>query len=86
MGLGSEIRKKPIPDPGVKTAPDPGSASATLLRTVTIILRHPLGLDGLGHVWCSSLLLTAASYQPPHPPSGSPPAPHPRSPESTVLY
>jgi hypothetical protein len=32
MGLGSEIRKKPIPDlgPGVKKAPDPGSGSATL--------------------------------------------------------
>jgi hypothetical protein len=30
---GSEIRKKPIPDPGpgVKKAPDPGSGSATLL-------------------------------------------------------
>jgi hypothetical protein len=29
---GSEIRKKPIPipDPGVKKAPDPGSGSATL--------------------------------------------------------
>jgi hypothetical protein len=26
---GSEIRKKPIPDPGVKKAPDPGSGSAT---------------------------------------------------------
>jgi hypothetical protein len=25
MGLGSGIRKKPIPDPGVKKAPDPGS-------------------------------------------------------------
>jgi hypothetical protein len=25
------IRKKPIPDPGVKKAPDPGSGSATLL-------------------------------------------------------
>jgi hypothetical protein len=24
MGLGSGIRKKPIPDPGVKKAPDPG--------------------------------------------------------------
>jgi hypothetical protein len=24
---GSEIRKKPIPDPGVKKAPDPGSAT-----------------------------------------------------------
>ncbi len=35
MGLGSGIRdlgsgKKPIPDPGVKKAPDPGSGSATL--------------------------------------------------------
>jgi hypothetical protein len=27
MGLGSGIRKKPIPDPGVKKAPDPGSAA-----------------------------------------------------------
>jgi hypothetical protein len=26
----SGIRKKPIPDPGVKKAPDPGSGSATL--------------------------------------------------------
>ncbi len=25
MSLGSGIRKKPIPDPGVKNAPDPGS-------------------------------------------------------------
>jgi hypothetical protein len=27
MGLGSGIRKKPIPDPVVKKAPDPGSSS-----------------------------------------------------------
>jgi hypothetical protein len=27
----SGIRRKPIPDPGVKKAPDPGSGSATLL-------------------------------------------------------
>jgi hypothetical protein len=27
MGLGSGIRKKAIPDPGVKKAPDPGSAT-----------------------------------------------------------
>jgi hypothetical protein len=27
MDLGSGIRKKPIPDPGVKKAPDPGSAT-----------------------------------------------------------
>jgi hypothetical protein len=27
---GSRIRKKPIPDPGVKKAPDPRSGSATL--------------------------------------------------------
>jgi hypothetical protein len=34
MGLGSGIRKKPIPDPGpgVKKAPDPGSGSAKLHR------------------------------------------------------
>ncbi len=30
MGLGSEIRKKPIPDPGVKKAPDPGSATLVM--------------------------------------------------------
>jgi hypothetical protein len=29
--VGSEIRKKPIPDPGVKQVPDPGSGSATLI-------------------------------------------------------
>jgi hypothetical protein len=29
MSLGSEIRKKPIPDPGVKKASDPGSATLT---------------------------------------------------------
>ncbi len=34
MGLGSGIRKKPIPDPGVKKAPDPGSGSATLMKSV----------------------------------------------------
>jgi hypothetical protein len=27
----SGIREKPIPDPGVKKAPDPGSGSATLI-------------------------------------------------------
>jgi hypothetical protein len=31
----SGIRKKPIPDPGVKKAPDPGSGSATLKKTLT---------------------------------------------------
>jgi hypothetical protein len=30
MGLGSGIRKKPIPDPVVKKAPDPGSGSTTM--------------------------------------------------------
>jgi hypothetical protein len=30
MGLVSGIRKKPIPDPGGKKAPDPGSGFATL--------------------------------------------------------
>ncbi len=33
MGLGSGIREKPIPDPGVKKAPDPGSGSAKLLKS-----------------------------------------------------
>jgi hypothetical protein len=28
--MGSEIRKKHIPDQGVKKAPDPGSGSATM--------------------------------------------------------
>jgi hypothetical protein len=32
---GSGIRKKPIPDPGVKRAPDPGSGSATLLERIS---------------------------------------------------
>jgi hypothetical protein len=31
MGLGAGIREKPIPDPGVKNALDPGSGSATLV-------------------------------------------------------
>jgi hypothetical protein len=34
MGLGSGIRKKPIPDPGVKKALDPGSGSATLGQAI----------------------------------------------------
>jgi hypothetical protein len=29
MALGSGIREKSIPDPGVKKAPDPGSATLT---------------------------------------------------------
>jgi hypothetical protein len=40
----SEIRKKPIPDPGVKKAPDPGSGSATLPKTQVMISaydQHP---------------------------------------------
>jgi hypothetical protein len=43
MGLGSGIRKKPIPVPEsrVKKAPDPGSGSATLNPTSEILLlRH----------------------------------------------
>ncbi len=31
--LGSGIRKKPIPDPGVKKTPDPGSGSVSLSNT-----------------------------------------------------
>jgi hypothetical protein len=34
--LGSGIRKKHIPDPGVKKAPDPGSGSATLHTVLRI--------------------------------------------------
>ncbi len=34
MDLGSGIRKKPIPDPGVKKVSDPGSRSATLVGKV----------------------------------------------------
>jgi hypothetical protein len=42
MGLGSRIRKKliPVPDPGVKKAPDPGSA--TLIK---ILLRENLNCN-----------------------------------------
>jgi hypothetical protein len=36
--LGSGIRKKPIPDPGVKKAPDPGSA--TLENWAKFFLQH----------------------------------------------
>jgi hypothetical protein len=38
MGLGSGIRKKPIPDPGVKKAPDPGSATLAVLVSILMIL------------------------------------------------
>ncbi len=38
-GLGSGIQKKPIPDPGVKKAPDPGSGSATLFSLLWIRIR-----------------------------------------------
>ncbi len=36
MVLRSGIRKKPIPDPGVKKASDPGSGSATLPKCTGI--------------------------------------------------
>ncbi len=41
MGWGSGIRKKPIPDPGVKKAPDPRSGSATLLSCIRISKTGP---------------------------------------------
>jgi hypothetical protein len=50
MSLGSEIRNKPIPDPDprVKKAPDPGSGSATLLKT--ILPSNLVSLDSeIGH-------------------------------------
>ncbi len=37
MGVGSRIRKKPIPDPGVKMAPDSGSATLFVAITFTKI-------------------------------------------------
>ncbi len=42
MDFGSWIRKKPIPDPGVKKAPDPGSGSATL-EGATVFFPFELG-------------------------------------------
>ncbi len=39
MGLGSGIRKKPIPDPRVKKAPDPGSA--TLIYVLYTFTSYP---------------------------------------------
>jgi hypothetical protein len=32
----SGIRKKPIPDPGLKKTPDPGSGSATLVTIIWV--------------------------------------------------
>ncbi len=46
MGLGSGIRKKPIPDPGDKKAPYPGSESARLMNTYPCTYSHREG--GLG--------------------------------------
>jgi hypothetical protein len=47
MVLGSGIRKKPIPDPGVKKEPDPGSA--TPIKTV-FFLQSEKKLDPPGIV------------------------------------
>jgi hypothetical protein len=41
----SGIRKKPIPDPGVKKAQDPGSGSATLIVKLGKVLKKPLLLS-----------------------------------------
>jgi hypothetical protein len=40
MGLGSGIRKQPFPDPGVKKAPDPGSATLVYIKFLTFINGH----------------------------------------------
>jgi hypothetical protein len=40
----SGIRKKPLPDPGVKKAPDPGSGSATLASFQCSYFQFVLGL------------------------------------------
>ena len=39
----SGIRKKPIPDPGVKKAPDPGSATLLPLKGYEWIALHQIG-------------------------------------------
>ncbi len=68
----SGIRKKPIPDPGVKKAPDPGSGSATLIKSKDQLLPSPadfllllllMGRCRLGeisyvYVYDSSILMT----------------------------
>jgi hypothetical protein len=41
MSLGSGIRNKPIPDPGVKKAPDPGSGYATLTTGSLCLVLYP---------------------------------------------
>jgi hypothetical protein len=38
--LGSGIRKKPSPDPGVKKAPDPGSRTRNTVRKLVPQLLH----------------------------------------------
>jgi hypothetical protein len=46
MGLRSGIRKKPIPDPEVKKAPDPGSGSAKQIVFVSNLCSYyRLGTD-----------------------------------------
>jgi hypothetical protein len=37
----SGIRKKPIPDPGIKKAPDPGFGSATLVCPNALVIQYP---------------------------------------------
>jgi hypothetical protein len=51
MGLGSGIRKKPIPDPGpgVKKAPDPRSGPATLEKSSLIFTPPFVALVGCGY-------------------------------------
>jgi hypothetical protein len=46
MGLGSRIRKRPIPDPWVKKVPDTGSGSATQFsRYLELLLAKTMHVD-----------------------------------------
>jgi hypothetical protein len=56
MGLGSEIRKKSIPDSGVKKAPDPGPESATLWQSKRRFCKKKRpGTDSEQETWYSTV-------------------------------
>ncbi len=51
MSLGSGIRKKPIPDPGIKKAPDPGSrdqkGTGSRIRNFAVFVQRQKGCGGI---------------------------------------
>jgi hypothetical protein len=53
--LRSGIRKKPVPDPGLKKPPDPGSGSATLLCTVCCRPKTLFGYEYFEKSACDSV-------------------------------